>query len=374
MRKKKILVVGASLGIGGVEKALLGLVNSYDYSQYQVDLLLIKQDGLFMQYLNKEVRLLKAPSFFSWISLPKGKVLYTILTLLIHPIYLYFFLKNVIWGVTHDSMAQARQRVWKDVISFLPMFDGEYSHVLDFTGLYRRYVLDKVQANEKSTWIHSDYRVFGLDEQIDYQLLKRFDHINCVSDTCKVIFDDVFPDLKAKSKVCLNIVDMALIQSQLTGQSFDDGFQGVRLLDVTRIDPNKGLDIAVQVCSNLKRQGLVFKWYILGNDPLGYCKTLESLITEYKVEDCFILLGFTSNPYPYMNDADLIVHFSRFEGRSVSIDEALALKKIVLLTNYPTAKDQITDGVNGYICDFNVNELTECIYGLIKDKEDGRYK
>ena len=171
-----------------------------------------------------------------------------------------------------------------------------------------------------------------------------------------------------KSRVCQNIVDMGLIKSQLKGKSFDDNFAGVRLLDVTRIDPNKGLDIAVRVCSMLKKQGVNFRWYILGNDPLGYRKELERLIQLYDVVDSFILLGFTSNPYPYMNDADIIVHFSRFEGRSVSIDEALALRKPILLTNYPTAKDQITNGVNGWICEFDEKELCEKLIELINNK------
>lgn len=161
---------------------------------------------------------------------------------------------------------------------------------------------------------------------------------------------------------------MGFIQSQLKGKSFDDDFAGVRLLDVTRIDPNKGLDIAVRVCSMLKKQGVNFRWYILGNDPLGYRKELERLIQQYDVADSFILLGFTNNPYPYMNDADIIVHFSRFEGRSVSIDEALALRKPILLTNYPTAKDQITNGVNGWICEFDENELCEKLIELINNK------
>ena len=109
----------------------------------------------------------------------------------------------------------------------------------------------------------------------------------------------------------------------------------------------------------MKEKGLDFRWYILGNDPLGYRKELENLIHQYEVEDRFILLGFASNPYPFMNDANIIVHFSRFEGRSVFIDEALALKKPILLTNYPTAKDQIKNGVNGWICEFDENELCE---------------
>lgn len=364
-RKYKIYICASSLGIGGVEKALLGLVNSFDYDKVDVDLQLVNYGGEYMKYLNPNINLLPVQDFFSWVLLPKKGVFKSICKLLSKPIVLYLFIKNIVWGVSHKNMAQARQRMWQDAINYIPHLQGQYDEALDFSGLFRRYVLQCVDAKKKYTWIHSDYNVFGYDRTIDYELLRQFDNVYCVSDTCKVIFDDVFPALSNISEVKLNIVDMALIQSQLKGKSFDDSYNGVRLLDVTRIDPNKGLDIAVKVCSKLKQQGINFRWYILGNDPLGYRKELEKLILQYDVADCFILLGFTSNPYPYMNDADIIVHFSRFEGRSVSIDEALALHKPILLTNYPTAKDQITNGVNGWICEFDENELCEKLVQMI---------
>ena len=357
--KRKVFVCALSLGIGGVEKALLGLLNSYDYNEVDVDLLLANHDGEYIKYLKPQVNILPKNDFLSWVLLPKGHIIKSVCQLVFHPYQLWRFVKNITWGVYHKNMAQARQRMWRDVVDTLPHLKTKYDEAFDFSGLFRSYVLECVNAKKKYTWIHSDYNVYGYDKSIDYVLLNQFDKIYCVSETCKTIFDNVYPLLSNKSEVKQNIVDINFIESQLNGKSFEDGYKGVRLLDVTRIDPNKGLDIAVKVCKLLKEKGLDFRWYILGNDPLGYRKELENLIHQYEVEDRFILLGFASNPYPFMNDANIIVHFSRFEGRSVFIDEALALKKPILLTNYPTAKDQIKNGVNGWICEFDENELCE---------------
>lgn len=366
MIKKKILVTGASLGIGGVEKALLSLLNTTDFEQYDVDLLMLKPEGELMQFIDKRVNLLKETYDFRWIIYPKGKVIQCCWMLISRPSLLFIFIKNLLWGILNRNMAQARQRLWKDAVQSLPELPGHYDVALDFSGLMRRYVLTNVEAKEKYTWIHSDYRVMGLDKSIDSEMFNGYDGICCVSATCKKIFDTEFPAFSSKSYVVHNRIDVNYILSEASkGSGFDDGFTGTRLLDVTRIDPNKGLDIAVKVCAVLKRKGKKFKWYILGNDPLNYRSKLKNLIKEYNVEDCFILLGFTTNPYPYLNQADVIVHFSRFEGRSVAIDEALALNKTVVLTNYPTAKDQITDGVNGYIIDFDENVLVERIGALI---------
>lgn len=366
-KKIKLLATGRAMAIGGVEKALLALLNTIDHDKYDVYLLLMEPMGDCMQLIDKRVRLLSTPECFEWISLPKHAVLRSMCKLAFRPLLLFFFLRNIFWGCLHHSMAQARQRMWRDVSPHLPTFEGQYDVVLDFSGLLRRYVLEKVEAKRKYTWIHSDYRVFGLDKDIDEPLLVRYDRVFCVSETCKTIFDQEFPALANKSEVQLNAIDLNYIRSQIEGKGFDDGFTGIRLLDVTRIDPNKGLDIAVKVCSRLRLKGHNIRWYILGNDPLGYRKELKKMIEQYDVANAFILLGFTSNPYPYMDQADLIVHFSRFEGRSVSIDEALALNKKILLTNYPTAKDQITHGVNGYICDFEENVLIRMIENLIDD-------
>lgn len=361
MRKKQILVTSNSLGIGGIEKAFLSLINTLPNEEYDIDILLISPYGEYKDMIHSNVNLLPTPDEFHWILLPKNDIVGCVFRLLLHPMYLFYFVRNIVKGLRSGSMAKARQWMWLDCISAVPVLTKHYDIALDFSGLLRRYVLEKVDAKKKYTWIHSDYRVYGLDMSIDRKLLENFDGINCVSETCKEIFDGVFPDLASKSRVELNRIDKEFIMSQINGKGFDDGFDGIRLLDVTRIDPNKGLDIAVQVCSKLKKDGKIFKWYILGNDPLGYRVTLENLIKEYGVEDCFILLGFTSNPYPYMYEADIIVHFSHFEGRSVSIDEALALNKPILLTNYPTAKDQIMNGVNGFICDFDVDLLADRI-------------
>lgn len=365
MGRKKILVTSNSLGIGGIEKAFLALINLLPSDEYDIDILLLKPFGEYKDLVNKNVNILPTPEEFFWISLPKKDILRCLKMLILHPISLFYFIRNIIGGLYCGSMAKARQYMWRDCINSVPDLKKKYDIALDFSGLLRRYVLEKVDAEKKCTWIHSDYRVYHLDKEVDRLLLKRYDVINCVSETCKDIFDNEFPELATKSKVELNKIDKEFILSQINGHGFNDGFEGIRLLDVTRIDPNKGLDLAVQVCSKLKLRGKIFKWYILGNDPLGYKSTLEKIIKEYDVEDCFILLGFTSNPYPFMYQTDIIVHFSYFEGRSVSIDEALVLNKPILLTNYPTAKDQITNGVNGYICDFNTDLLAMKIEAII---------
>ena len=51
---KKIIIVSHAMEIGGAERALLGLLNSFDYSKYQVNLFLMRQEGIYLNSFLKK--------------------------------------------------------------------------------------------------------------------------------------------------------------------------------------------------------------------------------------------------------------------------------------------------------------------------------
>ena len=59
-------------------------------------------------------------------------------------------------------------------------------------------------------------------------------------------------------------------------------------------------------------------------------KKLEKMIEENDLQEIFILLGMKENPYPYIREADIYVQPSRFEGKSIAIDEAKILQKPIV--------------------------------------------
>ena len=71
---RKILFVIDSLGIGGAEKSLVTLLSLFDYSNYQVDLLLFARGGEFESLLPQEVHLLDVPDFFAYTHIPWKKI------------------------------------------------------------------------------------------------------------------------------------------------------------------------------------------------------------------------------------------------------------------------------------------------------------
>ena len=97
-------------------------------------------------------------------------------------------------------------------------------------------------------------------------------------------------------------------------------------------------------------------------------KIIRNLIKENNLEDSFILLGKKINPYPYINVADIYVQPSRYEGKAVTVGEAQILGKPVVITNYTTAKSQVRDNVDGYVCKLSIEGIAEGIEKLYKDK------
>jgi glycosyltransferase involved in cell wall biosynthesis len=59
------------------------------------------------------------------------------------------------------------------------------------------------------------------------------------------------------------------------------------------------------------------------------------------------MLGEKANPYPYINQCDIYVQTSRYEGKSIAIDEAKCLLKPIVVTNFPTVFDQSVTELTG---------------------------
>ncbi|MDA7496606.1 glycosyltransferase [Akkermansiaceae bacterium] len=73
--------------------------------------------------------------------------------------------------------------------------------------------------------------------------------------------------------------------------------------------------------------------------------------------------------YPYMKVWDMYAQPSRFEELAVTVREAQILSEPVLITNFPTAKSQLEDGVDGMICPLSVDGVADAIKMLIEHPE-----
>ena len=109
-----------------------------------------------------------------------------------------------------------------------------------------------------------------------------------------------------------------------------------------------------------------FCWYIIGYG--GGEAQLRAQIAELGVEDCFVLLGKKSNPYPYMAACDLYLQPSRYEGKAVTVREAQMLARPVLITDFKTARSQVRDGFDAVIAPQDETAIADAIESLLQDE------
>jgi glycosyltransferase involved in cell wall biosynthesis len=102
--------------------------------------------------------------------------------------------------------------------------------------------------------------------------------------------------------------------------------------------------------AELKEKGLPVRWYVIGEGALR--EDLEQKILETGMEEDFILLGAKENPYPYMKECDIYAHLTRFEGKSIAIQEALTLGKAVIASDCSGNREQIRDKEDGILCEY----------------------
>ena len=150
-----------------------------------------------------------------------------------------------------------------------------------------------------------------------------------------------------------------------TNQKLEFNKDKFKILSVGRLTYQKGFDIAVETAKILKENGFEFQWLIIGDGKLK--KNLNSMIKKLNLEDSVRLLGTRSNPYIYMDQCDILVQTSRFEGKSVVLDEAKILNKPILATNYKTITDQLSDDI-GFIVGMDPKEIASVLIKIIKDK------
>jgi len=82
---------------------------------------------------------------------------------------------------------------------------------------------------------------------------------------------------------------------------------------------------------------------------------LQNFININKLQENVKLLGYKSNPFPYIKQSEIFVLSSKFEGLPNVLIESQFLKKFIISTNCPTGpKEILNNGKYGYL--FNVGD------------------
>ncbi|MDK0820410.1 glycosyltransferase [Clostridium perfringens] len=367
---KKLLIGSFDMEVGGVERSLISMLDNFDYDNHEVDLMLYSHTGDFMPLLNNKVNLLKEDRKYSTFrksiveTFKQGNILLGSSRILAR---IFANLKGKI-NKTNEYGVYQMQLMWKYALPFLPKIEKEYDVAISY--LWPHYfIAEKVKAIKKIAWIHTDYSTIETDVNLDLKMWDKFDHIIAVSEECKNAFLKKYPTLNKKIRVIENITSPEFIkkmaEENLEEEIWEENI--FKILSVARLSHAKGIDRAVKALKVLHERGLTnIKWYVVGYG--GDEEIIRKLIEENNLQESFILLGKKMNPYKYMKICDLYVQPSRYEGKAVTVGEAQILGKPVMITNYTTAKSQVKEDFDGYICDSTIEGIADGIEKLFGDK------
>ena len=93
-------------------------------------------------------------------------------------------------------------------------------------------------------------------------------------------------------------------------------------------------------------------------------------IQEYIDDKSIEYLGETDDVRPYLEDCAVFVLPSYREGVPISVSEAAAMGRALIVTNVPGCKETVVDGYNGYLVEKdNVEELAAKMRKLLENNE-----
>ena len=239
------------------------------------------------------------------------------------------------------------------------VFEKTYDIAIDFYGygsFVTAFLATKIQAKKKATWLH-DEKPYWMKSVQKY--LCEYDKIYGVSQAVVDAFCREYPHYKDKAAVFYNVIDIEEIKRKSEQDEIIPFKESFNIVTVGRLTEQKGYDIAIKAASILKKRKINFAWYAIGGGRDE--KKLKKLVEKYCLENQFVFLGRKKNPYPYMKHCDLYVQPSRHEGYVITLVEARALCLPILSSDIPSAREQIQDGINGYIAELSAEDLADKI-------------
>lgn len=365
--KKTILFVIDSLHCAGAEKSLTTLLNLLDYSKYEIDLQLFGYGGVFEKLLPKDVNLLKP---LEYINFNNKTIKESIISSIKNKNYKMLSARLKFSGRIHIAKynnAEKARIFWKYSEKVIPISGKKYDIAIAYAqALPTFFVSEKIKADKKYAWVNVSYSIDKRERDFQTRYYSEYNKIIAVSDETKDIFADTFPEHKEKLEVIRDIMDPNFIEEMSkNGESYKDKFEGIRILTIGRLAEQKGYNVALEACKLLKEKGINFRWYVLGKGPLE--EEIRHYIKDNKLEKNFILLGVSSNPYPYIRDCDIYVQTSKFEGFGIAIAEARMLNKPVVTTKFDAVFAQMIHRKNGLVVENDSKSVCNGILELINN-------
>ncbi len=331
----KILFFIENLSAGGAEKVLQNLVNNMDDEKFDITVQTVWKENP-EKYLNNNIKYKYIYPYYSKLNNYKyrlGALLKTI-----YPLHI------------------------KD------NYDIEVAYLE--CGATKVISTSTNKKAKKFAWVHCDLskKISNINEfkQKSVKWYKKFDKVVCVSRDVEKSFKSIYGN-EFDTEVIYNVIDDYSIREKANENVADFSFDKKipTIVSVGRLSTQKRFDRLIEAHKTLLDEGFLNNLLIIGEG--NERERLEQIIKASGVEKTVTLLGFKSNPYPYIKNADLLACSSDYEGFSSFVAEGLILGKAIVTTECTGMEELLGNSQYGIITECDGKALSDGIKKLLFD-------
>ena len=353
---KKVVFVINNLGTGGVQSSLLNLLAELKGKFHITVLCFDKRLKNSSNVLPPHVELVVPNSPFSYLGMSQGE-------LRGKPAK---YLARAFWALLTRFLG--RSSTIQLMLPFqkkLGDYDCAISYLHEapqksFYGGCNEFVLKKIKAKKKVTWLHCDFELCGANSKASEKIYQQFDEIVACSEGTKRAFLRCMPQFKDKCVAIRNCNDYENIR-MLAGDGIPYDKSEFNIVTVARLSKEKGIERAIEAVKRCVKKGYQLHYHIVGSGDQA--EHLKKLTRDYGLENAVTFYGNQNNPYPYMKNADLFLLPSYHEAAPMVFDEAACLGVPVLATATTSTDEMITESGFGFVCE---NSQVGIADGLMK--------
>ena len=138
--------------------------------------------------------------------------------------------------------------------------------------------------------------------------------------------------------------------------------------NAARLDKQKGQKFLVEIAQKLKKENINFKILIAGSGELE--QELKNYAKKLDVSDKIIFLGFVENISIFMQNIDIFLLTSFWEGFGYVLAEAMFFEKPIIAFNVSSNKELVQNNKTGFLIKaFDLEIFTKKIIFLTNNKK-----
>lgn len=332
---KKILFSAYNLDLGGIETALITLLNFLAEKGYDITLVLEKKEGVFLNKISEKIKIVE-------------------------------------YSVSND-----KNLIKRKFVNFLTQikFKLKYNNKFDFSASFATYSIPgsfvaRTASKNSALWGHADYLTLfnnNKEEMRDFFVKRKyneFEHVVFVSEEGKNSFLALFPEMESKTVVCNNLINAEEIIKKSKENVIDLEKEPIpTFVNIGRHDEKqKKLSRIIEATCRLKAENEKLRVILVGDGK--DTRMYKEMVKKYDLEDYIIFLGRKENPYPYFNLSDCVILSSDYEGYPVVYLESFVLNKPIITTRLSDYEQ--VEG-RGIVVEKNVDSIYNAMKNFIKN-------